>query len=148
MMAMAGLNAGLQWLKAQGWEKLLTRRRELVHKLRFGLLHIGNGKIEIVGDVASTKESIPMAIESDQVTGAVSIVAAAPNTDQQVSMQDLNQHLKESADIVASLGFQCSPLGHEALGTSQSGTLRFSVGVVTTDQEIERLLVEIQKFLG
>ena len=102
---------------------------------------------EILGQAFSGDQIDPTSMNHpwSQYTGAVSIrlhpLKYAHH--QQNRIREIAQHLQKH-DIVASMGFQCAPLAHEALGTHEHGTLRFSVGVFTTHHEIETLLDELQ----
>ena len=129
MQAIAGLTAGIEWLEVQGWDRLLAHRTSLVEQLRSGLDQM-NG-IELIG--SSTY---------GRFTGAVSI------TSSRVPLEQVKQHLSSEYGIRGSYGFQCAPLAHEAMGTADSGTLRFSVGPMNTSEEIEILLMALQKLTG
>lgn len=121
MGAIAGLSAGLKWIEETGWEKLIAHRNHLSEKMRAGLQEIDS--IEIVGSV-----------DYRNYTGAVSIKS---NT---LPLTEINQKLWKENQIKGSFGFQCAPLAHEALGTHESGTLRFSVGPMNTEEEVDSML--------
>lgn len=121
MMNIAGLTAGIKWLETKGWDELESHRNHLVETMRAGLSKIPG--IEIVGSKTHGR-----------YTGAVSITS----TDR--SLDEIKEHLWKQGGIKGSLGFQCAPLAHEALGTSETGTLRFSVGPMNSKSEIEVLL--------
>ncbi|MEQ6168174.1 aminotransferase class V-fold PLP-dependent enzyme [Ekhidna sp. MALMAid0563] len=127
MMTIAGLTAGIKWLEAKGWDELLGHRNKLVSKMRNELAKIPG--IEIVGSQ-----------NQDRYTGAVSIQS------HDIPLQQVKEILKEH-DIIGSLGFQCAPLAHEALGTSETGAFRLSVGPLNTEEEIEVLLHGIRRII-
>lgn len=149
MMALAGLTAALQWMtnhETFSWEQRIQHRLGLVQQLRTGLMDLSED-FEILGQAFSGDQIDPTSMNHpwSQYTGAVSIrlhpLKYAHH--QQNRIREIAQHLQKH-DIVASMGFQCAPLAHEALGTHEHGTLRFSVGVFTTHHEIETLLDELQ----
>lgn len=52
--------------------------------------------------------------------------------------------------IAVRTGLQCAPLAHQFLGTYPAGTIRFSVGYFTSDDDfeaLERALEEIEENL-
>ena len=47
-------------------------------------------------------------------------------------------------DVITRTGLHCAPLVHEGIGTFEiDGTVRFSPGVFTTDEEVERAMAEV-----
>lgn len=48
------------------------------------------------------------------------------------------QKLSEEYGIMARAGLHCAPLAHQTMGTFPEGTVRFSFGIFTTEQEIEK----------
>ncbi len=55
-------------------------------------------------------------------------------------VEDVGEILFKSFDIVCRTGLHCAPLVHGYLGTSQQGTIRFSLSRFTTDEEVEYVL--------
>ena len=52
-------------------------------------------------------------------------------------------------DICTRVGLHCAPAAHRSLGTFDAGgTLRFSPGFFTTDEEIQRTLAAMEEILG
>ena len=125
MMTIAGLTAGIQWIETKGWDDILLRQKKLLEILRQGLSEIQG--IEIVG-----------AKNHSRFTGAVSIISDT------IPLETIKDTLWTRYQIKGSHGFQCAPLGHEALGTSDYGTLRFSVGPLNTVDDVETLLVGLK----
>ncbi len=121
MMTIAGLTSGIKWLRNKGWEKLHSHRKTLVEKMRGGLKEIED--IEIVGST-----------DWGSYTGAVSIKSKTR------PLEEIKNRLWEKYQIKGSLGFQCAPLAHEAIGTEDTGTFRFSVGPMNTQEEVDILL--------
>lgn len=127
MMTIAGLDAGVKWLQKKGWDELEAHRKSLTKMMRSWLDEMDG--IEIVGSKTHGR-----------YTGAVSIQS------HDIPLQQVKERLKEH-DIIGSLGFQCAPLAHEALGTSETGTFRLSVGPLNTEEEIEVLLHGIRRII-
>lgn len=127
MMAISGLTTGIKWLEEMGWERLLSKRNKLSEKMRSGLE--GMKGIEVMGSTSWGR-----------YTGAVSIKGT--------SLQLFKDELWNNYQIKGSYGFQCAPLAHDALGTGETGTLRFSVGPMNTEEEVEVLLNGIKDIIG
>lgn len=58
------------------------------------------------------------------------------------SAERLRQH-----GLIVGSGFQCSPVSHEAMGTSETGLVRISVGVRQPESEIDAALDRLHAFL-
>lgn len=129
MVALAGLNTGILWLENQGWNKLIEHRKKLVGKLRTGLNELPSVTVLGVGNAENT-------------TGAVSIIS------DRFSTSELEKLLWQEYEIKVSAGFQCAPMTHEALNTHEEGTVRFSVGPMTEEQDIEELLTVLKKVMS
>lgn len=128
MQAIAGLSAGIKWLENKGWRPLTTLREQLVDGLRSGLASIDG--ISVVGSTIH-----------GEYTNAVSIKSET------VPLAELNEKLWKQYQIKGSFGFQCAPLAHEALGTDETGTLRFSVGPFSTEADVALLLTSLDKLM-
>lgn len=126
MITIAGLSAGIKWLESKGWDSLISHREVLVAKMRSGLHKIKG--IKVGGS-----------IRHGRYTGAVSIISDS------VPLDEIKVRLWKEHKIKGSFGFQCAPLAHEAIGTSESGTFRFSVGPMNTEEDVESLLTGLRK---
>ena len=51
------------------------------------------------------------------------------------------------AGIEIRVGLHCSPTAHRAMGTFPQGTVRFSPGFATTDEEIQRAIESCKRVL-
>ena len=116
---MAGLNAALKWLEEQGidsiWALEMQHRKRLLEIIsRYDFLKIvgNNDKQKFVGIVSCVMEGI-----SSDSAGAVF----------------------DRFGISVRTGLHCAPLAHQFLGTYPAGTIRFSVGYFTSDEDFEAL---------
>ncbi|HPH41622.1 MAG TPA: aminotransferase class V-fold PLP-dependent enzyme, partial [Syntrophorhabdaceae bacterium] len=50
---------------------------------------------------------------------------------------DISYYLDERFNILSRPGLHCAPSAHRTLGTFPYGTVRFSFGMFTTEEEIE-----------
>jgi selenocysteine lyase/cysteine desulfurase len=83
------------------------------------------------------------------------VVYTPPEPERRLGVVAMNfEHLPatEACSILANklgidvrCGLHCAPLTHRRLGTEASGTLRLSVGVFTTEAEIDAALAAVQQ---
>lgn len=116
---MAGLNAALKWLEKQGigniWALEMQHRKRLLEIInRYDFLKIvgNNDEQKFVGIVSCIMEGI-----SSDSAGAIF----------------------DRFGISVRTGLHCAPLAHQFLGTYPAGTIRFSVGYFTNDEDFEAL---------
>ena len=115
---LAGLLAGVRFVRTTGMEKIRYRESELAEKLRTALR-----KMQGISMKGEKQGQLQTAVLSFTVEGIDSNVAAL--------------WLEEKAGIICRAGLHCAPWAHEALGTLETGTIRFSPGYFNTDAEIE-----------
>lgn len=125
-----GLNAGLEWLKKTGMDKIRQKEQMLTKQFLTGLKEIDDDrtKIRIVG-----KEGI------EGRTGVVSI---------QTKTKEIAQaayELDERYGIMTRVGLHCAPSAHKTLGTYPIGTIRFSFGFWNTLEEVEFAVHALQE---
>ena len=115
----AGLNAALKWRKDTGEQVILAKENENRKKL-ISLLHEYDW-VRLVGNT-----------ENNEYVGIVSCLFDGLSSD--IAGNVLGEN---GIDIRA--GLQCAPLAHKFLGTFPAGTLRFSVGYFTDDEDFNKL---------
>ena len=115
----AGLNAALKWLEKQGigniWALEMQHRKRLLEIInRYDFLKIvgNNDEQKFVGIVSCVMEGI-----SSDSAGAIF----------------------DRFGISVRTGLHCAPLAHQFLGTYPAGTIRFSIGYFTSDEDFEAL---------
>ena len=115
----AGLNAALKWLEKQGigniWALEMQHRKRLLEIInRYDFLKIvgNNDEQKFVGIVSCIMEGI-----SSDSAGAIF----------------------DRFGISVRTGLHCAPLAHQFLGTYPAGTIRFSIGYFTSDEDFEAL---------
>ena len=118
---LAGLLAGVRFVRTTGMEKIRYRESELAEKLRTALR-----KMQGISMKGEKQGQLQTAVLSFTVEGIDSNVAAL--------------WLEEKAGIICRAGLHCAPWAHEALGTLETGTIRFSPGYFNTDAEIEEAI--------
>lgn len=115
----AGLNAALKWGLEQGieaiWEKEKEHREELIELLKEYWF------IKIVGNYPGCN-----------YVGIVSCLIEGISSDSAGEIFD-------RCGIAVRTGLQCAPLAHQFVGTHPAGTIRFSVGYFTSEEDFEEL---------
>lgn len=122
--AIAGLAAGVRWIRETGAARLRERILGLTGRLLEGLAAVPGVTVYGTRDLGAR-------------TAAVSITAEgwAP--------KDLAARLLKRG-IVVRAGFHCAPLAHETIGTlAGGGTVRLSAGYWTTEEDIDQALAAI-----
>ncbi len=125
----AGLHAGLAWLKETGMEAVCRHELELTWQFLEGLFPLEKaGLIRILGKRSCIGR-----------TGVVSI-------------QTLTRELAEAAyeldstwGIMTRVGLHCAPSAHKTLGTYPTGTIRFSFGWHNTAEDVDAALHALQE---
>lgn len=127
--AVAGLLAGVNRVKRIGVEAIYQKEWRLAQLLMEGLARIPG--LTLLGP--------PMGVER---TGVVSFVIKG------VDSAEIAFRLDREFGIAVRPGMHCSPLAHEAAGTMGSGAVRASVGVDTSEAEVEEMLDAMYTLYG
>ena len=117
-----GLGAGVRWLAERGVAALREQAIRQTERLLDGL--VGLKGLRIVGPQGAQRR-----------VGMVSLVVEGYDPQEAAAV------LATSYGIETRAGLHCAPLMHKALGTADAGgTLRLSLGPLTTDAEIDAAL--------
>jgi selenocysteine lyase/cysteine desulfurase len=124
----AGLLAGLDWLRARGVDRLRAEARALKLRLHEGL-----------SDVPGVRVVSPRCPEG------VAIVTVAPDDRDPAR---LALRLDREHGVLARAGLHCAPEAHRILGTLETGALRLSAGWATTAQQVDRVVSAVAAVAG
>lgn len=130
IVGIAGLNAALKWLAGEGLDNIWKKEEE--HRKRLLDILQGYDFLRVVGNNTQQK-----------FVGIISCVMDGISSDSAGGIFD-------RYGIAVRTGLQCAPLAHQFLGTYPAGTIRFSVGYFTSDDDfeaLERALEEIEENL-
>ena len=128
----AGLAAGVGWLKERGLERIRAHELALTGQLLAGLAALEQqGLLRIVGRR-----------DCEQRTSVVSIA----HTHQDIAL--VAYELAEKYGIATRVGLHCAPNAHKTLGTYPTGTLRFSLGWHNNEAEVATALAALKEVLG
>lgn len=122
----AGLLAAIKWLQHESVINIREKEIKLTDQLIKGLLAIKG--IEVYGTGDANKQ-----------TGTVSFNLKEKDPGE-VSFQ-----LETEFGIQCRVGLHCAPSAHKTIGTFPGGSLRFSIGCFTTQEEIESAVNAVQK---
>jgi len=116
----AGLQAGLQYLRRAGVERIGAREHRQAKRCAEGLKKLGYS-----------------VFSGPHQAGTVSFLTAG-------DCEALAERLSRRG-IAIRAGLHCAPLAHESAGTLDTGTLRVSFGYNAADNQTDRLLEALSK---
>ncbi len=120
-VGLAGLHAGVEFVLAEGLDRIRSHAQELTARLLEGLRAMGHITVYGTADVADR-----VGIASFNVEGYDSSEVASL--------------LDERFGICVRSGLHCAPLAHRSLGTLERGTVRASISYLSSPDDIDYLL--------
>ena len=120
--AIVGLFEGIKEVKSRGLDEITSHERELFRILRDGLLNINKVSIYAQNFEGSTLSFNINNLSAERVCS-----------------------LLDEDNICLRGGFHCSALAHLSLKTTETGTVRASLGIFNTKNDIDKLLFAINK---
>lgn len=123
----AGLNAGVKWIEAQGVKNIHEREAKLLKKLRDGLREI---------------DGVIMYCQDD-LTNHIAVLAF---NIEGIEAADTGTMLDVDHNIACRTGLHCAPLVHEGIGTDKiHGAVRFGIGPFNTEEEIATAIEAVRE---
>jgi cysteine desulfurase / selenocysteine lyase len=123
----AGLNAGVKWIEAQGMKNIHEREAKLLKKLRDGL---------------RTIDGVIMYCQDD-LTNHIAVLAF---NIEGLEAADTGTMLDVDHNIACRTGLHCAPLVHEGIGTDKiHGAVRFGIGPFNTEEEIATAIEAVRE---
>lgn len=128
-VGIAGLRAGIEYVLSQGVNAIRVHEQNLTNKL----IHVikQDRRFVIYG---TTDISQKVGILSINVKG--------------FKPAEVGAILDQSFDVAVRPGLHCAPFAHQMLGTFPDGTVRISPGYFNTEEEIDHLLMALDKIAG
>jgi len=120
----AGLGAGIDFIREQGLANLAARKRGQVAALLEGLARIP--RVRLFGPRDAARHA-----------GAISFVLEG------VDPSETGFRLDQEYAIACRVGLHCAPEAHRAIGTFPTGTVRVSPGFSTSPGDIEHFLAAV-----
>lgn len=126
LLGVAGLNAGIKWVLAQGVEPIHQKEMALWDRLRKGIQDVENVTIYCASSVENQNPVLSINFR-DFESG------------------DAGTMLDVDHNIAVRTGLQCAPQVHEGLGTDKiHGTVRFSMGPFNTEEDIDAAITAVK----
>ncbi|MBI5540199.1 MAG: aminotransferase class V-fold PLP-dependent enzyme [Bacteroidia bacterium] len=130
LLGVAGLNAGVRWIKEQGIEKIHSEEMRLWDKLRRGVHEID-------------KVTTYCALDKENKNPVLSLNVKGFESGDVGTMLDVDYN------IACRTGLQCAPKVHETIGTDKMhGTVRLSIGPFNTEDHIDKAIEAIKEIAG
>lgn len=130
LLGVAGLNAGVKWIKEQGIEKIHSEEMRLWDKLRRGVQEIDNVTTYCALDIENKNPVLSLNVKGFE-------------------SGDVGTMLDVDYNIACRTGLQCAPKVHEILGTDKMhGTVRLSIGPFNSEEHIDRAINGIREIAG
>lgn len=126
LAGIAGLRAGLNFVKEKGIENIYKHEMDLFTKLQNGLEEIPGVKIWGTKNLKKRVATVSVTLEN-------------------YDAQDVGIILDVEYGIQTRTGLHCAPLIHVHHGTVPRGTVRFSVGPFNTDEHIDTALKAVRE---
>ena len=120
LVALAGLAAGCQWLSEAAQRNRLEQARQLADSFAVAVRPLPG--VTLHHDVPAADKMPTVAIS----------VADSPAANEAARLSRLG--------VITSGGFQCAAQAHQALGTAESGVLRFSFGPLSDRDDVVRAI--------
>jgi len=125
-VGLAGLRAAATFIEQQGMEAIARRENALTTRLLDGLSRLPGVRLHGPAKGADRAPVVSMTIDS-------------------LSVADIALEL-DRRDIAIRAGLHCAPAAHRSTGTFEGGgTIRFSPGYFTTDEEIDAAITAVEE---
>jgi cysteine desulfurase/selenocysteine lyase len=124
----AGLLAGVEWLRERGVDAVHRRESALKHRLWDALY-----------DIPGVTMQSPM--HGEDGAGIVTITLDG------VDSAEAALRLDREFGVLVRAGLHCAPESHTLLGTGATGAVRFSVGWATTEAEVDRAAAAVARII-
>lgn len=125
-VGIAGLSAGLGFIAEKGIDTIREHEASLTSHLIAGLQDISG--VQVHGTCDAHLQTSVVSFNIDNLT-----------------CSETAQAFEEDAGVCCRAGLHCAPLAHRAIGTFPDGTVRFSLGFLNTEHEIEIALEAVRK---
>jgi cysteine desulfurase/selenocysteine lyase len=125
-VGLAGLAAGVGWVRDRGVDNVRTQELELTRKLIDGLKAIRKVIVYGTGDA-----------ERQIATLSFNLIGKEPS--------EVGLRLDEEHGIMCRVGLHCAPAAHKTIGSFPTGTVRFGLGAFSTPAEVNIALAAVER---
>ena len=124
IIAIASLNASIQWLNTVGMDVIASKKGALMRRLIEGM-RAANITLYLPGDAASHTSVLSFNVEG-------------------YAASEVGTILGEDYDIATRTGFHCAPFIHRLLDTEKTlGTVRLSLGYYNSEEDVDAVVKAI-----
>ncbi|MFZ5879109.1 MAG: aminotransferase class V-fold PLP-dependent enzyme [Chloroflexota bacterium] len=125
-VGIAGLGAGLDWLKERGLDELRAHEVELTRRLREGLRNIKGVRLYGVDDPELSTAVVSFTLDGRRVS-------------------EVGYRLDEEFEIFCRVGLHCAPAAHRSIGSFPEGTVRLAPGATTSIGDVESTIRAVER---
>lgn len=125
-VGIAGLGAGVDWVRARGINTLRAHEQALTLRLREGLKNIPGVCLYGTDDPESTTAVVSFTLVGKRVS-------------------EIGYRLDEEHDILCRVGLHCAPAAHRSIGSFPEGTVRLAAGPFITINDIEKTVAAVAR---
>jgi cysteine desulfurase/selenocysteine lyase len=128
LVGIAGLHAGIQWVRDKGIDTIRTHLKALTAALLEGLSQLPEVKVYGPLDAGSTVAIVSFGVQHKRVS-------------------EIGLKLDEEYGILCRVGLQCAPEAHRTMGSFPEGTVRLAPGIFTTMDDIRTTIRAIDQVI-
>lgn len=126
---LAGLSAGIEYIMEKGLDNIRKHEENLTRLLINKLQEID--KITIYGPKDASKQTAVISIN----------VEGLPSS-------DVGYYLDSEYSVMTRVGLHCAPTTHKTIGTSPDGTVRLSMGLFNTEEEVHSVCEALKQIVA
>jgi cysteine desulfurase/selenocysteine lyase len=127
-LGMAGLKAGLGFIKERGLESIQAHKLEMTSELVDGLNGVTGVTVYGPDDISERTAVVSFTVEGRRVS-------------------EIGMRLDEDFGIMARVGLHCAPALHKTIGTFPEGTVRLAPGVFTTSEDVRYTVDAVKRIV-
>ena len=149
-VGIAGLGAGVDYILERGVDNIMKQEQALTAALLKKLRHLPG--ISVYGPLDASRQTATLSLTFDSILpdgedqslggcGAINLAWM----EEGMGPDEIGSILNDSFDVLVRTGLHCAPLAHKTLGTFPEGTIRLSMGVFNTLEDVAIVAEAIQK---
>jgi cysteine desulfurase/selenocysteine lyase len=128
LVGIAGLHAGIQWVRDRGIDTIRAHLKELTLALINGLSELPGIKVYGPLNINSTVAIVSFSVHHKRAS-------------------EVGLKLDEEYGILCRVGLHCAPAAHKTMGSFPEGTVRLAPGVFTTMDDISTTIRAIEQVI-
>jgi len=125
IIAITGLKASCEWLSVTGTERILQHERNLLAQLLEGISRMRRIRC--------------WSVQAGNAVGILSFVVDG------YTPQEVGMVFDQQFGMAVRTGLHCAPMAHRVLGTLPTGTVRVGLGWFNSSNEVDELIMAIER---